>query len=57
MSVNSQAYIECELAGPFAGRMDPWAEVGLYFQQLQSSFIGHLMQQIQRPLHFTHDVI
>lgn len=30
----AEAYTKCLRAEPFPGRVDPWAEVGYYFQQI-----------------------
>lgn len=46
----STAYVEHRQQGPFPGRIDPWAEIGRYFQQIHAGMIGELLKQIQKPL-------
>lgn len=50
MARYSEAYLDCEAAGPFPGRIDPWAEAGYYFQQVHHGMLTHLLTQVQRPL-------
>lgn len=46
----SQAYIDHLKQGPFPQHLDPWVEIGRYFQQLHSEIISHLLGQIVTPL-------
>jgi hypothetical protein len=46
----SEAYAQKLVAGPFPGRVDPWAEAPHYFQQIHADMIGHLVRQIQPAL-------
>lgn len=46
----SDAYVQHLKSGPFAGRIDPWAEVGRYFHPIHSGMIDHILGQIQDPL-------
>jgi hypothetical protein len=39
----SEAYVECLKQCPFPGRIDPWAEAGLYFQQIHSGMINDFL--------------
>jgi hypothetical protein len=36
--------------GPFPGGIDPWSEIGYYFQQIHAAMITHLVEQLQQPL-------
>lgn len=44
------AYLERLIAGPFVGRIDPWAEQGEHFAQIHGGMIGHIVTQIQPAL-------
>ncbi|HUN05139.1 MAG TPA: DUF4058 family protein [Aggregatilineales bacterium] len=46
----SRAYIDLYKRGPFAGMIDPWAEVGRYFHQIHAGMIGALLIQLQDDL-------
>jgi hypothetical protein len=46
----SRAYIDLYKRGPFAGMIDPWAEVGRYFHQIHAGMIGALLIQLQDEL-------
>jgi hypothetical protein len=46
----SSEYVELLRKGPFAGRIDPWAETARYFQQIHSGMIENFLSQIQEPL-------
>lgn len=50
MAQYSEAYIDCEANGPFPGLIDPWSEIGHYFQQIHHGMISHLLTQARRPL-------
>jgi hypothetical protein len=43
----SPEYIRLRQQGAFAGRIDPFAEAGRYFQQIHSGMINHLQDQLQ----------
>jgi hypothetical protein len=43
-------YITLLTQGPFPDRIDPWAEVGYYFQQIHSCMIHELLEQLQPRL-------
>lgn len=43
-------YITLLTQGPFPNRIDPWAEVGYYFQQIHSGMIHELLEQLQPRL-------
>ncbi len=45
-----ESYRELLKAGPFPGRIDPWAEVGHYFQQIHAGMIAFCLEQIQDSL-------
>lgn len=42
--------IELYEQGPFPGRIDPWAEMGRYFQQIHSGMIDHFLSQTRSTL-------
>jgi Protein of unknown function (DUF4058) len=46
----SDAYVEHLAQGPFAGRIDPWAEDDYFFQQIHSGMIAEILKQINLPL-------
>lgn len=46
----SKAYVECLKQGPFPGRIDPWAETGLYFQQIHSGMINDFLSTLSETL-------
>jgi len=46
----SEEYTKCLRTGPFPARVDPWAEVANYFQQIHPGLIGALLGQIQPTL-------
>lgn len=46
----SDAYIQYLTQGPFAGRVDPWADAAHYFQQIHSGMIGNFLTQIGTSL-------
>jgi hypothetical protein len=43
-------YINVLQAGPFVGRVDPWAETGHFFQQIHKVMIGAMAIRLQKPL-------
>lgn len=47
----SAEYVELLSAGPFPGRVDPWAEYPRYFQQIYANMIGVLMDTLRVPLY------
>lgn len=48
--LHSEAYAKHLSLGPFPGQVDPWAEVGYYFQQVHPGLISSLIAQIHAPL-------
>lgn len=50
MTRYSEAYFHHLEQGPLPEQIDPWAELGRYFQQLHSGMIDHLLGQIRQPL-------
>jgi hypothetical protein len=40
----ADAYVEHWSAGPFPGRIDPWAEAGHYFKQIHGGVISELLE-------------
>jgi hypothetical protein len=46
----SAQYVEHINLGPFPGRIDPWAEVGHYFQQIHGLMIDSLITQLNPQL-------
>lgn len=50
MALYSKSYIELLKQGPLPGQIDPWAELGHYFQQIHSEMISHLLSQIRPSL-------
>lgn len=46
----SKPYIELLKRGAFPGQIDPWAEIGRYFQQIHAEIIGYLLLHLQDPL-------
>jgi len=46
----SQAYVHALQAGPFPGRMDPFAETGRYFHQIHTEMIAYIVARLQQPL-------
>lgn len=48
--IYSEAYIPTEDAGPFPGRIDPWAEDLHFFSQIHTGMIGDLVEQLRRPI-------
>ncbi len=44
------AYIDCLRTGPFARRVDPWAEDAHYFQQIHASMIDQIISQTSPAL-------
>jgi hypothetical protein len=46
----SAQYVEHINRGPFPGRVDPWAEVGHYFQQVHGLMIDSLITQLNPQL-------
>ncbi len=46
----SAQYVEHINIGPFPGRIDPWAEVGHYFQQIHGLMIDSLITQLNPQL-------
>lgn len=43
----SADYLETLAQGPFPGMIDPWSEIGWYFQQIHNVMIVHLLGQIR----------
>ena len=50
MPQRSPEYIQFRQQGAFAGKIDPWAEAGRYFQQIHSGMIHQLQDQLQDQL-------
>ena len=48
--MSSEAYHDLLERGAFPDQIDPWAEEPPYFQQLHSSMIQQIVNQIRRPL-------
>jgi hypothetical protein len=46
----SDAYVQLLIVGAFAGKIDPWAEVGRYFQQIHAGMIGIMLEKLRVPL-------
>lgn len=46
----SQAYVEHLRRGPFAGRVDPWAEIGRYFHQIHNRMITFMQDALADEL-------
>lgn len=46
----SDAYVQLLTEGAFAGKTDPWAEVGRYFQQIHAGIIGSMLEKLRLPL-------
>lgn len=46
----SKDYLALLNAGPFSGRVDPWAEKDDYFHQLHAGIIGEIIKTIRTPL-------
>jgi hypothetical protein len=49
-SLRSPAYLAVVEAGPFPGRLDPWAEDDGYFSQIHGGMIGQLIEQMRDQL-------
>lgn len=50
MVLYSPEYVEHLKQGPFPNRVDPWAEIGWYFQQIHAGLISHLVEQLDPQL-------
>lgn len=50
MSETISEYAQFLKAGPFPSRIDPWSEIGYYFQQIHNRMIGEIVDQIQDRL-------
>ena len=48
--IYSDAYVEHVTRGPFPGRIDPWGEVGLYFQQTHAGIISDFLDTLGKTL-------
>src|SRR5574342_527709 len=46
----SDAYVEYLSRGPFAGKVDPWAEAAQYFHQIHGCMISDLLERLRAPL-------
>lgn len=46
----SPEYAEHFSRGPFPGRIDPWSEIGYFFQQIHANIIGLLQRDLQKTL-------
>jgi hypothetical protein len=46
----SKTYVATLTKGPFPGRIDPWAEIGVYFQQIHSGMISNFLEMLGQTL-------
>jgi hypothetical protein len=50
MVLYSPEYVEHLKQGPFPHRIDPWGEIGWYFQQIHAGMIGNFAEQLDPQL-------